>query len=198
MQTLVQLPCREILPFSFQCQDEKCRRAKGGYMEVWGARKVDKLDFGERSLRPFLKGGGELGLWERKLSLLSYWSWSSPLRTSKIPPVPGRTRNFLIHPKPTDVSDHKNIWLNLHIWQQKWPRGIEISWGKGIFTKIHSLPPPEFGGLCFFGVCSLPHQTSLFCWACRRTKSVLQKVAAPRDRDSSHLPDLTIVTSVAS
>lgn len=115
-----------------------------------------------------------------------------------IPPIPGRTRNFLIHPKPTDVSDHKNIWLNLRIWQQKWPRGIEISWGKGIFTKIHSPSPGVWGFMLFWCMFSSASNQSLFCWACRRTKSVLQKVAAPRDRDSSHLPDLTIVTSVAT
>lgn len=48
VQTLVQLPCREVLLFSYQCQYEQGREAKCGYLEVRGARKVEE-DF---DLRP--------------------------------------------------------------------------------------------------------------------------------------------------
>lgn len=100
---------------------------------------------------PFLAGGGEPGLWGGKRSVLCRSWWVLSDLAASLTQWGGHSP-FFPTPPPLARLRYKNIWFNLHIGQQKWPKGTEISWGKGIFTKICLLPPPEFGGFCFFVV----------------------------------------------
>lgn len=166
MQTLVQLPCRESYHFPTDASMKHAGELKVGTQRPEEGNKVEKPGEGctLRPPGPFLKGGGELGLWGRKCCALYCWSWASPFRTGGIHRTAGRTQNFHLHPSPTGMSQSPKHSVQPAYLTAKVAKGNWNILRKSNFHQDMSSPSPRVWGLLRFRLCCFHlHHTSLFC-----------------------------------
>lgn len=164
VQTLVQLPCGEILAFSYQCPCEKCRRAPCGSVEVKGGgmgRHQEASVCGHLGL----SSQGEVSRALGRKALCSLQIMVGPFRPGGIPHTVGRTLTFLPHPTPTGPS-----LLQKHVTQPAYWTA-EVAKGKGNILRKRNFHqdnvcslPQSLGVSAFLLLCRAHlHQTSLVC-----------------------------------